>query len=390
MSLLQYILDRSFQHCRTLSFLVFCVVCLVPALSQAAKREIMAEQWGEFPRHGRVVIRSGMAWLDENAPVFSRMASALATELRARGLTVVNVKASSLDPMPKTPLPNKQTAAKNSRKPIVLSGPSEEEAARKARELAKSGQLPKLKLRAYETPTRDSDLSESVRNITAPDVTRALYARSQQLGRPVVSSFAIPGRMPKELTNDAKIADYAIVIRIAAVQSLAAVPETLPFGPGTLVAATSIGGSGALGFGQPAQGTPPGQSTYGTPGGYARGYEGFAPNDFWHRDSDFRQRDYQFKHGPPPNYATPPSGLSGSKTGTQQRGFGVGNIPGRAHVSSIGWHLVLMDGFDLTPVLKGGKPAQIWQAKISRPGEPEELANALPKMVQAVFAAKPQ
>jgi hypothetical protein len=332
-----------------------------------------------------------MAWLDETSPAFHRLSSAFAKELRSRGLTVVPVKASSLETMPKTPLPNKQPARGGPRRPIAIdSGPSEETAADKASELGKSGQLPKLKLRTYATPDRDADLSESVRSITAPDVTRALYARSQQAGKPVVQSFAIPGRLPRELTDDAQIADYAIVIRFAAVQSWAVAPETPPFAPGVMVAASTISGTSALGFGPSPTPAQSGQSTYGTPGGYARGYEGWGPNDFWHRDSDFRQRDYQFKHGPPPQYATPPSGLSGSQKPAQQRDFGVGNLPGRGQASSIGWHLILMDGFDLAPAREGKAPARIWQASVRAPGEPDNLMDSLPKMIPAIFAARPR
>ncbi|MCC8194700.1 MAG: hypothetical protein LIP28_08660 [Deltaproteobacteria bacterium] len=369
------------------SALALLAFFLVSGVARAANDETQIAQSGALPKQGRVVLRSGMAWLDETAPVFYRFSAAFAKELKDRGLTVVTVKASALDPMPKTPIPNKRAAGELSgRSPAREKGPAEGDAARAASEMGKTGRLPKLKLRSYATPERDEDLSESVRAITSPDVTRALYARSQQVGKPVVSSFAIPGRIPKELADDAKIADYAIVIRFAAVQAWAAAPETFPFGPGVLVAASTIGGTGSLGFGAPAQPAPPGRDTYGTPGGYARGYEGWGRNDFWNRDSDFRQRDYQFKHGPPPAYATPPSGLSGSGGGTQQRGFGVGNLPGRAHVSNIGWHLLIMDGFDLAPVRDGKEPAQIWQAVIRTPGDADSLANSLPKMIRAVFA----
>ena len=372
-----------------IALLVALSFSLFPGLSLAAK-DMLVDMSGKLPRQGRVVLRSGMAWLDETTPTFYRLSSALAKELQDRGLTVVSVKASELDPMPKTPLPNKQSARKGPRKVAAQSGPTEEAAASKASELGKSGQLPKLALRTYATPDSDADLSESVRSITAPDVTRALYARSQQQGRPIVHAFAIPGRMPKELPHDATIADYAIIIRFAAVQTWAAAPNPHPFGPGVMVAATSIGGTGALGFGTPAQPAPPGHSTYGTPGGYARGYEGWGRNDFWHRDSDFNQRDYQFKHGPQPQYATPPSGLSGSRSGQQQRQFGVGPLHGREHVATVGWHLILLEGYDLEQIRNGKPPARIWQASVRAPGEPEALPNSLPKMIHAVFAAKPQ
>ena len=364
-------------------------VLFLPVLAPAAQEDTHVERSGELPRQGRAIIRSGMAWLDESSPVFHRVSEALAKELTARGLTIVPVRPSALEPMPKTPLPNKQAAqdVPARRAPKPEQGASEGVASQKAADLGKTGQLPKLKLRTYGTPDKDADLPESVRNITAPDVTRALYARSQQTGKPVVHSFSVPGRVPKELTDDAKIADYAFIVRLAAVQAWAEAPNPFPFGPGVLVAASSIGGTGALGYGPPAQ---PGQSTYGTPGGYVRGYEGSAPNDFWGRDRDFFQRDYMFKHGPQPNYATPPSGLSNSRTGTPQPGFGVGPLRGREHVSNIGWHLLILDCFDLAPARDGKRPVRVWQAAIRSPGDPDALATGLPKMIPAIFAAKQQ
>jgi hypothetical protein len=329
-----------------------------------------------------------MAWLDETAPVFQKLSAAFAKELTHRGLTVVPVRASALEPMPKTPAPNKRAAmdATGLGPAAPAGGPTEGEAAQRASELGKTGKLPKLNLRGYAAPDRDADLSESVRAIAAPDVGRALYARSQQAGKPVVGTFAIPGRIPGEIESDAAIADYAIIIRFAAVRTWAETPGSPPLGPGVLMAASSIGGAGRLGFGIPAQPSPPGGSAYGTQGGYARGYEGFAPNDFWHRDSDFHQRDYLFKYGPQPNYATPPSGLSPGRP----RGFGVGNLPGGYRVSNIGWHFLLMDGFDLAPVRKGEKPARFWQAAIRAPGDPDGLDASLSRMMRAVFAAKRQ
>lgn len=383
-----------------------CALCILfPAsgLAQAAKDDTHIEQSGELPGQGRVVLRSGLAWLDETSHAFQNLSSAFAKELTQRGLTIVSVRPSALEPLPKTPIPNKQTVGAVARPQPVdqAGGAAEGEAAQKASELGKTGSLPKLTLRRYAAPDKDADLSESVRAITAPDVTRALYARSQQAGKPVVQTFSVPGRLPREIETDASIADYVIIIRFAAVQAWAAAPDSppfgplealafgslkgSPFGPGILVAASSIGGTGRLGFGAPAQPAPSAPNSYGTPGGYVRGYEGSAPNDFWHRDNDFYQRDYMFKHGPQPNYATPPTGLSSSSPGAQQRGFGVGNLPGRSHVSNIGWHFLVMDGFDLAPVREGKKPVRVWHAAIRTPGDPDELAASLPKMIHAVF-----
>lgn len=45
----------------------------------------------------------------------------------------------------------------------------------------------------------------------------------------------------------------------------------------------------------------------GSPRDYQRGYVGHSPgSDPWHRDSDFKARDYQFRYGPPPQVSAPP------------------------------------------------------------------------------------
>lgn len=389
------------------------------AVAAHAPADTLVERSGTLPAQGRAVIRSGMAWMDETAPIFQKISTEFAKELTGRGLAVIQASASALEPMPKTPLPNKQAARDvPARRQAAPSEPGAAEgaAAQKAQELGKDGKLPPLKLRTYMTADKDKDLPESVRAIAAPDVTRALYARSQQAGKPVVQSFAIPGRLPGELSDDAKKADYAFIIRFAAVRAWAESPageypeapgnlwaealdlareargrDDSPFGPGVPVAASTIGGTARLGIGEPAQAAPPGQNTYGTPGGYARGYEGSSRNDTWHRDSDFYQRDYQFKHGPQPQHATPPSGLSGSVTGkgpVQQRGFGATPLPGRSHGASfIGWHLLILECFDLAPAREGKKPVRVWQATVRSPGGGDDFGATLPKMVRAAFAA---
>ena len=378
---------------------ILCAALLLPApdsMAAPAPAGTLVEQYGKLPVQGKAVIRSGMAWMDETAPVFQKVSSEFGRELTSRGLTIIRVSASGLEPMPKTPLPNKQAARDApARRQAAPSEPGTAEgaAAQKAQELGKDGKLPPLKLRTYVTADKDKDLPESVRAIAAPDVTRALYARSQQAGKPVVQSFAIPGRLPKELAGDAKKADYAFIIRFAAVRAWAEAPghDAAPFGPGVLVAASAIGGTARLGIGEPAQATPPGRNTYGTPGGYVRGYEGTSRNDTWGRDSDFYQRDYQFKHGPQPQYATPPAGLSGSVPGKGQgqRGFGATPLPGRSHGASvIGWHLLILECFDLAPAREGKKPVHVWQATVRSPGGGDDFGATLPKMVRAAFAAK--
>lgn len=367
------------------------LLCLfLPGTAHAADAPaIIATQAGTLPTSGRVVIRSGLAWLDESAPVFQRLAADFSRELTSRGLAVVAVSPSALQPMPNTPLP----ASPRTEAPLLPSriqskgnAPADLGAGGKAMELGRSGRLPKLILRGYDTPSEDADLPQSIKSVTPPDVARALYARSQQAGHPVVNSFAIPGRLPMELSADAEIADYAIIIRFASVRAWAAAPDPMHFGPpGVLVAASTIMGTGSLGFGAPAAPWPPGQSTYGTPGGYVRGYEGSARDDIWHRDGDFYQRDYMFKHGPQPNYATPPSGLSPGRDVSP----GAAPLPGRIRGAAIaGWQFLLLDAYDLAPMRAGKKPKRLWQAGVRRPEDGKELAEALPEMARAIFAGQ--
>lgn len=96
----------------------------------------------------------------------------------------------------------------------------------------------------------------------------------------------------------------------ATVRSTAVCDEQAPLpiaGPQTLAAGT-VKGVGTLGYGAPAPATPPPSSYGNAPGDYRRGYEGPSPTpgDPWHREGDFKARDYQFRHGPQPGYAEPP------------------------------------------------------------------------------------
>lgn len=376
----------------TLCLALFALVSPLPA-DAASPADVC--RTGQFPRQGKIVIRSGLAWMNETAPAFQTMARGVEKELASLGLQVVPyAKPSALDKMPETPLnpntnrPAASDAKKNAPKPA---GPSVsgEVAQEKAGSLGKEGKLPKLKLRSYGAPKRDADLPQSVKAIRPPDVSRAMYAKSQELGRPVVQNFAIPGRVPAELESDAEYADYALVVRFASVRSWGALPENSTpeyfMGlPGTLVAAATIRGTGALGYGPPASpssSAPP--NTYGTPGGFVRGYEGAYPNDFWGRDRDYFQRDYQFKHGEPPQYAKPPKDFT---PGTHQ---GFGNAPefGSRHTMNIDeWILIFIDCYDLAPARNGQKPAVIWSVSARKPVQGEGFAKGVESLARAAFA----
>jgi hypothetical protein len=74
------------------------------------------------------------------------------------------------------------------------------------------------------------------------------------------------------------------------------------------LAAGPVRGVGTLRPLPPLHSSPP--SAYsGNPQDFHRGYVGNGPNDPWHRDNDFKARDYQFRYGPLPEYATPPGYL---------------------------------------------------------------------------------
>ena len=313
----------------------------------------------------------------------------LAPLLAKQGFTVVAVGPSTPAPMPQTTLPPDADSLATPDKTETRRAQTAEaaDAQFKASELAREGKLPQLKLRSYSTPKRDADLPQSVRTITPPDVTTALFALSQQKGVPVLrGGVSIPGRLPDELkTSDPKAAEYAMVVRFAVVQPLGmgSFRKPLPVlaeQRGVLVAA--VGGVGALGFGAPAAPSS-GRTNYGTPGGYVRGYEGSSPNDFWHRDSDFFSRDYQMNNSPPSPIATPPSGLSPSPGGTVRAMPRGGS---RASGGMAGWYLLEMDCYDLAPSREGKAPKLLWQANTQRAETQTGLIAALPQMIQAVFA----
>lgn len=367
---------------------LLALLLVLCAARPAGAAETTALASGVLPKTGTVVIRSGLAWLDENSLLFRVAGAALEKELAARGLSVVAVSPGKPEPLPQTPLPPQKRFPPPSPTSARDKAVSGSQAARKAEELGKEGKLPQLRLRGYTLPERDEDLPPNVKSVSPPDAARALFARSQQADAPVTTSFSIPGRIPEELKADAQIANYALIVRFATVRSLGSAPSNDMFLHGhfgVLVAASSIQGVGRLGFGAPAAPSPPGRSSYGTPGGYVRGYE--SPSgigDFWGRDRDFFQRDYQFKHGPEPSRATPPKDFSPSRRATS--GAPSSSL-GRAAFATRGWNLLLLDGFDLAPTRKGKTPEQIWHAAARTLDDEEDLKTALPKLVRAAIAA---
>ena len=374
--------------------LFLSTVVAFPAFAAVRKApEPVTHEGGSFPATGRIAVRSGLAWLNESAPVFLPLGKELGVLLQLRGLTVVKVAPTATESKPLTELPPNADELTTPRPGKGQKAPRlsavDESAQTRAAELAREGKLPKVKLREYAAPDRDADLPQSVRAIAPPDVGRALFALSQQKGMPLVQSLTtIPGRLPPELGQDAAVADYALIVRFAMVQSPTGVSSLDGYSG---AAALGFGGrlyaSAPLGFGQPAQPSSTGRNNYGTPGGYVRGYENPAgPNDIWHRDSDFFQRDYMLKNSPPASTAEPPSGFSPSRDGYPG---GTMVSPGRGGPSGAGLvepiYLLQMECFDLEPARKGKKPPMVWRAFAQQPAGTTPLAAALPGMAIAIF-----
>lgn len=371
--------------------------------AHAGERAVQTRGFGELPVRGRVVIRTGLAWLGEKAPVFASIASRLEQHLARRGLLVTPVGPSTLAPPPPMPKASstarEDTAASSQKNRTSLRGgntaPAEPAMQEKAAELARSGKLPQVSLRGYAAPKKDAELPASVRAVKPPDVQRRLEALSQMRGAPVSATAAIPLRMPPELADDAAKAEYAILIRFAEANlraDLAPLPlsgravarNTSPLS-GVLVAASSIGGVGALGIPPPASPSATRRDGYGTPGGFRRGYEGAAPNDFWHRDHDFFQRDYQFKHGDPPAYATPPENFATPGTPGRASGRGAPPAPGVTPLPGLTQHILIMECFDIIPMRSGKKPVPVWFSEARMPGNGKRIYQVLPALLDAAL-----
>ena len=389
--------------------LLHCVAGHFP-VAAAEMENIQVRRIGTMPKQGRLVVRSALAWLNETSPTFLPLGRELSQLLTTKGFTVVSVKPSALDPMPHTPLPSgNMPAITQSRRGGVrnlsqakgtgsLEGDAGEQAAQeRAVGLAREGKLPQVSLRSYATPKKDAGLPPSVLAIVPPDVELGLYALSQTQGAPRVRFLTIPGRMPRELTGDAGVAEFALVVRFAEVSAMPEASRKLrkgegdAFSRGVLLAASGVGGVGSLGFGPPASHSAQQRGSYGSQSGFHRGFEGSAPNDFWNRDHDFYQRDYQFKYGTPPLYAEPPKGAASTASPPPlPSAQGPGSFPAGRMVRDAGLgmavhHLLLFDLYDLSFVWSGGKPKPVWWGSARCPGD-EPLAQTLPVLARAIFA----
>lgn len=302
--------------CRRLFLVLLCLgICLLSACAaRTPETAPIVVHAGALPASGTVVIRSGLSQTSEKSPLFGSLQRALAPALATKGFTVISAPASALRAGSESGHGTGESRQSNSGRPAMRAHKT-------------SSPPQKLTLAKYTIPKNDADLPDSVMRITPPDSEAILFARSQQSGRPtLVRAGAIPGVIPKEtLDADPKLAQYTLICRFAeaSTDGLAAAdkPENLVTASGSdalparsgstggiLVAAELIRGVSRMGYGTPARGAPPRPAYGSSPYDYRRGYVGNSPgNDPWHRDADFKARNYMLRHGPVPEDASPPA-----------------------------------------------------------------------------------
>ena len=176
-----------------------------------------------------------------------------------------------------------------------------------------------------------------------------------------------------------------------------------------------------MGYGSPAPAARPRSSFGGTPGDYARGYEGMSPTpgDPWNREADFKARNYQERHSPPPAFATPPEGpaymppvepslpaspkpplpggqdlsvgsphssLPAARSGSAGAGSAPVSLSG-GPIPASGYALEL-ELYALAPVLEGGAPKLVWRSVVQQRADAPTLAAALPEMAALAVEGK--
>ena len=332
------------------------LIALAACAAKQAQTPATVSQQGQLPASGTVVLRSGLEWTDERSPLFQDLRSALTPLLAAKGLREVQGQLSHPAPPPRhfspdaglraslpgtsakqpggrpgpASAPKQETASGATTGPAFLSAEEERNRTR-IEELSAQGKLRPLRLARYNVPEQDADLPASVMAVKPLDARAILFAASQKRDFPLLPQAGpIPGHLPREMsTTDPALADYALIIRFAALQSpLTGTGRMAYAGTGSptregsslngfVTAAGPVRGVGALGATPPAPSSPPRPAYGGTPGDYARGYEGMSPTpgDPWHRESDFLDRNYTTRHGSPPAYATPPQPPAGGGGG---------------------------------------------------------------------------
>lgn len=192
-----------------------------PALAANPPVEQLVAVTGALPGGGRVVIRSGLAWLVEDDPLFSAVARSLAEALIGRGLAVVET-----EPSAEAPLPQGSEAIRNALvpkhkgKPRRVMSVAEAIARMKAMQLAREGRLPQA---AFGGAKKGS--GTRLPSLSHQELIR--FALSQEEGEPELGGHvSVPGRLPAEiLASDPAIADYAVTVRFAMLWPGSGIPD---------------------------------------------------------------------------------------------------------------------------------------------------------------------
>lgn len=351
------------------------------------------ERNGRLPASGKIVLRSGLAGMNETSPLFRSLEQSLIPLLTEKGLTVVPCQPSALGQSPRDSASVRQEPP-SSNQPRTAQGPSsgagygaasEDEAKARAEKMGAEGKLPKLKLNAYTAPVNDTDLPDSITNIRSPDRTSVLFFLSQEQGMPLLNRGGpLPGRLPSEVTRtDPKNADYALVCRFALVSAT----SRSSLERGTLLAAAgTVGGVSGMGYGRGGGSAPAKAPVYGGgKGDYARGYEGLSPipGAPWGRQHDMKARNYMQRYGPEGEFAAPPQGAA--STGTPGGRFApvtgreIRSFPGGPGASAgVTGYALELECYSLARARQGKKPELIWKAVVHQQAHGIGLEAALP------------
>ena len=189
--------------------------------ARAASAEQLVSYTGTLPHTGRVVIRSGLAWVAEDTPLFALVARALGDVLTERGLTVVATPPSRLAPYPPgmEAFRNRPVPPNPGRPPRIMSL-HEASMRMKAMQLAREGRLPKTSFGGTKR-----DVGERPSPLTGGALLR--FALSQEKGLPELRGrITIPGRLPEELAaSDAGLASYAVTLAYAMLWPGSGIPD---------------------------------------------------------------------------------------------------------------------------------------------------------------------
>lgn len=206
--------------------LFFCACIGEVALASVPAEQLVVTK-GKLPETGRVVIRSELGWLREDAPLFASVARGVREELSERGLTVV-----SASPSESAPPPEGIESVRGVRVPEHKGGPrrimsvAEAISRMKAMQLAREGRLPQATFEGGAAGVRKSSGSSVLPLLTPQEMIR--FALSQEEGRPELRGHVtIPGRLPEELrSGDANVADYAVTVRFSMLWPASSVPDS--------------------------------------------------------------------------------------------------------------------------------------------------------------------